>query len=203
MFFSLHSSGMPKLALTALHPMQEDRKKKSSVPAAPSPCSLAPTRTPAIPAEVQRPASWSSVTAAISKRRLSDTKAVVLVPQWRRSAELHSSACTSSCHHWLPSGRHGEDAAPSPHQGTEEEKTHCCSGQSITSGTGNSSSITTEGRRCLWLHTGAFYKLQKWESPAEALNQPASRYRQRKQYLEPCPSVQAGKASVSDKISSI
>lgn len=92
---------MPELALTALRPMQEDRKKKSSVPAAPSPCSLAPTRTPAIPAEVQRPASWSSVTAAISKRRLSDTKAVVLVPQWEDQQSftllLARPAVTTGC----------------------------------------------------------------------------------------------------------
>lgn len=47
---------------------------------------------------------------------------------------------------------------------------------------------------------GAFHKLHTWESPAEALNQPASQHRQRKQYLEPCPSVQAGKATVSDEI---
>lgn len=69
-----------------------------------------------------RHASWSSMTAAISKQHFSDTKDTVLVPQWR-SAELHSSACMSSCHHWLPSGCHGKDTASSPQQGTEEEKT--------------------------------------------------------------------------------
>lgn len=138
-------------------------KKKSSVPAALSPCSPAPTRTPVIPAEVQRCASWSSMTAAISKC-FSDTKDAVLVPQWR-SAELHSSACMSSCHHGLPSGCHGKDTASSPHQGSEE-KTHCCSGQSITSGTDDRSSITTESNSSFWLRRGGLLQAKQVRKPS-------------------------------------
>lgn len=173
-------------------------KKKSSVPAALSPCSPAPTRTPAIPAP-----------CLLEQHDSSHLKTTFFRHQRHSTgAPMEISRASLFCLHvqlspwaafWLSRQGHsfftttghggGENAAAQDRASPLELTTGAASQQKA---------IVPFGYR-----GGAIYKLNKWESPAEALNQPASQHRQRRQYLEPCPSVQAGKASVSDKISPI
>lgn len=100
---------------------------------------------------------------------------MILLSQWNRLVDFHSSIYMSTCHQRVVFWPTLEGHSSFTMLVQEEEKSTAktwSSEQSIF-GTGNSSNITTEGRNTLLLDKGLI-QLRKLESPTEALNQPAS-----------------------------
>lgn len=100
---------------------------------------------------------------------------MILLSQWNRLVDFHSSIYMSTCHQrdvFWPTLQ-GHSSFTMLVQEEEKSTAKTWSSEQSIFGTGNSSNITTEGRNTLLLDKGLL-QLWKLESPTEALNQPAS-----------------------------
>lgn len=109
-----------------------------------------------IPAQVQLSACCSSGIAANSKLNFQGTEVTILLFQWNRLVDFHSSIYMSTCHRrvvFWPTLQ-GHSSFTMLVQEEEKSTAKTWSSEQSIFGTSNSSNITTEGRNTLLLEKG-------------------------------------------------